>query len=189
MRADDIHECRHEYSFSNATAPVRSSNFLPWTTATACVDCWDERRKQRSRKWIGHVMIVTGCGFREGAHSERLTKQTVFFASTILLRLRVNGAVIHCFAVNIAHCASRFRAIHFSYTGGVGVLTPCLSLVAISSFLNPISSLASRLLKHQSLDRPPIILNTDRPFDFCAPVASSQHLPQSFQGLQQPCLS
>lgn len=105
-------------------------------------------------------MIVTGSGFREGAHSERLTKQTIFFASTILRRLGLDGAVIHCSEVNAAHPAPRFPVIHSSYTGCAGALTACLSLVAISSFLNPISSLASRLLEHQLLSAPPIIPNT-----------------------------
>lgn len=119
------------------------------------------RRKQCGRKWIGHVIIVTGCGFREGAHSERLTKQTVFFASTILSRLSVDGGIVHCSGVNTAHCAPNFPIIHSSSVGGVGALTPCFFLVANSSFLDPVSRLASRLLKHQLPSGLPIIFNPD----------------------------
>lgn len=106
-------------------------------------------------------MIVTGCDFREGAHSERLTKQTDSINSTILSRQRVDGGVVHCLVVNTSNCTSFNSLTDYLSSGDVGAFTLCLCLVAISSFLDPFSSLPSRLLQHQFLDGPPNIRNPD----------------------------
>lgn len=88
-------------------------------------------------------------------------RQTDFFNSTILSRLRVDGGDVHCLVVNTSNCTSFYSLIDPPSSGDVGTFTLCLCLVAISSFLDPFSSLPSRLLQHQFLDGPPSIRNPD----------------------------